>query len=623
MTWNPLQLRGLSFNSSGKSPAYLEFQGGLNVICGASDTGKSFIVETIDFLLGADRPLRDIPERVGYDQIKLVLRTASNEIFTLIRSASGGGFRRFEGDWLLDTPNIELSTTLRQKHAHGKLDTLSTYLLSMINLAEKYVRKTQQGKTDSLSFRNLTKLILVKESDITKEISPILSGQYTDMTKDYSVFKLLLTGIDDSALITQAETLNQMAVIRQNNNAKIEFIDEMIGEIQTDINNCGINRTEAEERLSQLQEYSDTQQESLNQTQRELDVKQDRRYEVRRQLERLSTRINEIYGLLSRFALLKEHYQIDLERLTAIEESGSLFVYLEQTPCPLCGVMPDEQHQVEACDGDVESVIRAAIAEIAKVEKLAVELDQTTSDLSIESESLITQEEQLETDLQLLNQEIQEITEPLKDAQNTFSEIIKQSSEMERIISLFNRIKQLQDKKATLHVEPDESTIVVSSRVDLSTSLLDAFAEKVQNILQAWNFPNPNRVYFDVSSKDLVINGQPRTSRGKGLRAITHAAMTIGLIEFCKARDLSHPGFIVLDSPLLAYYKPESSEDSLLQESDLKVRFYDYLATNHSDSQIIILENEHPPDNLVERINLTVFTKNPNEGRYGFFPPVN
>ena len=99
--------------------------------------------------------------------------------------------------------------------------------------------------------------------------------------------------------------------------------------------------------------------------------------------------------------------------------------------------------------------------------------------------------------------------------------------------------------------------------------------------------------------------------------------MTIGLMEFCKERDLSHPGFIVLDSPLLAYYKPESSEDSLLQESDLKVRFYDYLATNHSDSQIIILENEHPPDNLVERINLTVFTKNPNEGRYGFFPPVN
>ncbi len=76
---------------------------------------------------------------------------------------------------------------------------------------------------------------------------------------------------------------------------------------------------------------------------------------------------------------------------------------------------------------------------------------------------------------------------------------------------------------------------------------------------------------FNEELKDIVIGGQNRTSRGKGLRAITHAAMTIGLMEFCKERNLSHPGFVVLDSPLLAYYEPESTEDSL-QGSDLKIR---------------------------------------------------
>ena len=65
MTWNPLKLRGLSFHSPNKIPAYVEFQSGLNVICGASDTGKSFIVESIDFLLGAKK-MKDIPERTGY-----------------------------------------------------------------------------------------------------------------------------------------------------------------------------------------------------------------------------------------------------------------------------------------------------------------------------------------------------------------------------------------------------------------------------------------------------------------------------------------------------------------------------------------------------------------------------
>jgi len=42
MTWQPLQLRGISFLSPKEAPALLEFKSGLNVICGATDTGKSF-----------------------------------------------------------------------------------------------------------------------------------------------------------------------------------------------------------------------------------------------------------------------------------------------------------------------------------------------------------------------------------------------------------------------------------------------------------------------------------------------------------------------------------------------------------------------------------------------------
>jgi energy-coupling factor transporter ATP-binding protein EcfA2 len=620
MTWNPLQLRGLSFNSPHKESASLEFQGGLNVICGASDTGKSFIVEAIDFLLGAKGPLRDIPERVGYDRERLALETVNGEIFTLQRSTGGGNFHKFAGNWLVDEPDIESGTILNQKHDHGNLNTLSVYLLSVIGLAEKYVRKNQQGIKNSFSFRDLAKLIIVKESDITKELSPVLSGQRQD-TKDYSVFKLILTGLDDSALVTQAEMKAEI-VTRQNNNAKVEFIDELIEELRANLNEIGINRTEAEEQLLQLQTQVEVQQEILNRRQRELDDKIERRYEIMQQTERLSDRINEISSLLSRFELLKEHYQIDIERLAAIEESGSFFVHLERTSCPLCGALPDEQHQVEVCDGDIESVVHAAIAEIAKVEKLSLELDQTALDLRTEAEELIAQKEEIDPEFQALNQEIQEITSPLRESQNTFSEIIRHSSEMQRVIDSFNRIGQLQEKKSTLRIEADEPANSFSpQKIDLSSSVLDDFAQKVQNLLQAWDFPGSNRLHFDETLKDIVIDGQPRTSRGKGLRAITHAAMTIGLMEFCKERNLSHPGFVVLDSPLLAYWKPEASEDRVILEgSNLKVQFYEYLANNCSDSQIIIIENEHPPLNIGGRITSTTFTKNPNEGRYGFFP---
>jgi predicted ATP-dependent endonuclease of OLD family len=282
----------------------LEFQGGLNVICGASDTGKSFIVEAIDFLLGAKGPLRDIPERVGYDRERLTLESLHGETFTLERSTSGGNFRKFEGNWLTGEPDIKSGSILNQKHEHGNPITLSTYLLSLIGLAGKYVQKNQQGTTNSLSFRNLAKLILVKESDITKELSPLLSGQNTERTKDYSIFKLMLTGVDDSALVSQAEIQAELINTRKSNNAKVEFIDELLNELQAEISEIGISRTEAEEQLLQLQSQAEVQQEILNRRQCELDEKIQLRYEVMRQIERLSDRSNEISSLLSRFELL-------------------------------------------------------------------------------------------------------------------------------------------------------------------------------------------------------------------------------------------------------------------------------------------------------------------------------
>ncbi|MCC3456245.1 MAG: hypothetical protein JGK24_21370 [Microcoleus sp. PH2017_29_MFU_D_A] len=622
MTWNPLQLRGISFSSPHKDSASLEFQSGLNVICGASDTGKSFIVEAIDFLLGASvkSPLRDIPQRIGYNQAKLVLQPTHGEVFTLERSTDGGEFRQFDGNWLLGNPNIQ-PHILRQKHADGRKDTLSNYLLSTIGIADQRVRKNLKGETVSLSFRNIVKLIIVQESEITKRFSPFLSGQNTNKTLESSVFKLLLTGVDDSAFVGQTEIQSELEATRQNNNAKVEFIDELIQELQTQINQFGINRTEAEVQLSQLKARYEEQQHIINRAQGELNDRINRRRAIMDQLERLFTRLNEIGSLLSRFELLKQHYLVDIERLTAIEESGSLFVHLERTPCPLCGSLPNEQHTSEVCDGDVASVVHAATAEIAKVEKLSRELDQTASDLRDEVEEVTTQRERLNPEFQVLNQEIQEISSPIRDAQNIFSEIVKQSGDLQSAIDTFNRVEQLREKKVELLAEIQKPVNVITPPVDLSTSLLDLFAQKVQHLLKEWDFPGSDRVYFDKELKDIVIGGQNRTSKGKGLRAITHAAMTIGLMEFCKEKNLSHPGFVVLDSPLLAYYEPESTEDSL-QGSDLKVRFYNYLAENHSDSQITIIENEHPPDDLKNRITFTYFTKNPDSGRYGFFPYV-
>src|SRR5438067_1113927 len=97
MTPPGFRLRHLVFHGPGKNPAVVEFGARLNVIYGASETGKSFIVEAIDFMLGGGQELRDINQRIGYDRILLGLETVDGDPFTLQRSTEGGNFLLYSG----------------------------------------------------------------------------------------------------------------------------------------------------------------------------------------------------------------------------------------------------------------------------------------------------------------------------------------------------------------------------------------------------------------------------------------------------------------------------------------------------------------------------------------------
>src|SRR5882724_5787100 len=99
-----IRLRHLSFHGPGLPSASLSFGPGLNVLYGASDTGKSFVVEAIDFMLGGKTALREIPERFGYDRVLLGLESLGEEQFTILRSAEGGDFRIYNG-LLFDVPD--------------------------------------------------------------------------------------------------------------------------------------------------------------------------------------------------------------------------------------------------------------------------------------------------------------------------------------------------------------------------------------------------------------------------------------------------------------------------------------------------------------------------------------
>lgn len=601
-----LQLRKLVFRGP-TDEASLKFTSGVNVICGASDTGKSFLAESIDFMLGGSE-LREITELAKYAEIELDLNISNGEDWRIRRSVSGGNFKLIN----LGKPNSD-EIALKQNHTHERTDNLSGFLLEKIGLLGKRILKSSaKVTTQSLSFRNLARLILVQEGEVQQRGSPFWSGQYTTKTAELATVKLMLTGVDDSSVVSIVEP-------GPNNSEQVALLDELLADLTIEIEDMGEDRDELASQLGRLETSIEAHHESLRAVQRQLDNLLAQRRQALEDRSGMQGRLDEISDLLVRFSLLREHYVVDIRRLEAIRESGSMFVHIDAIPCPLCGATADAQHLEKTCEGDVGAIVVAAIAEIAKIERLLGELEDTVADLRAERHDIEELLKEQNTTYQQLDKTIQETVGPeVNDVRASFSELVEKRASVQRAVDLFARLDKFESRKLLLQDEEEIKEEKGDVKAGIPESVAHSLSQKVSSILNAWNFPGKSHVYFDKQSSDFVIDGKPRGSRGKGLRAITHAAVSIALLEYCQENGLSHPGFIVLDSPLLAYFEPEGEEDVALKGTDLKERFYDYLVKHHgADSQVLIIENQHPPEAIKDRLTMTIFTSNPQEGRFG------
>jgi hypothetical protein len=626
MPFKGLQLRFIRFLGPDKEPAEFTFTPGLNILWGSSDTGKTFLVEAIDFMLGAGDSLKDIPERVGYDRILLGL-TASGKDYTIHRSIDGGAFNRFDG-LHMDVPgDPRAGKTLSAGHSSKNYNNLSNWLLQELGLDGKEIlyNKTT-GKLKSLGFRALAHLCIIIYPNITKTKSPLLSGQWLEATREYGVFRLLLTGVDDSAVTPDAVLPVEAQPNVERPPVRPDVLAQMISDYEDELakmtdnpNGLDAEETAIDEELEKLQVSLRTMEGQISKTSQQ-------RKDVYDRYSRLTARRNEITELHERFKLLDAQYTNDIKRLIAIEESGQLFVLRDPMPCPLCGALPEGQHHDSACDGNVTAVTQAAAAEITKIRTLQSELLGTVAALTKEQIEVVSERKTLEGELRQYQQQIESALSPdFAEARKKHAELVEKRATIRQADVLYKRIRNLRRRldepapAAPPPEKPEEKEDTPDVDQYISTSVLRQFSKTVEKILNEWHFPDATDVYFDEGKRDVVIGGRLRGSRGAGLCAITYSAFTLALFEYCRSRNMPHPGFVILDSPLIAYKEPKV-EDEGIAGTDLKPRFYEHLQGFAGEQQVFIVDNTEPP--LAFILKATHFTKNPAIPRCGLFPCI-
>jgi hypothetical protein len=602
----------------GKTDAEIAFTPGLNVVSGPSDTGKSYLVEAIDFMLGGQTPPRQIPESVGYERIHLLIAANDGQQYELTRALAGGDFQ------LRDLSEEDgPAVILAGRHNASDPNNISTFLLRLVDLDRKRLRKNVNNELQNLSFRNLASLLIVDEETIIKKTSPIITGDSTQKTAQTSLFKLLLTGIDDSALVAT----KKRAIAKAEIEGQIVVLDDLIADYESDLKE--LTEASAEDLNDQLQRLEVSiaaSEEAISVERVRFEEQEQTRRDAWRLSERIQARVGEIAGLKERFALLDQSYASDLQRLESIAEAGAYLVALPQGTCPLCGAAAgDHRHDGVPADGDIDGLRAACESEIAKIRQLQFELAAAIADLDSEGQMLGTGASDARQRFEAADALVREtLTPALSAARRQVDELYSTRADVRRALALVDRIAALVSRRADALAALSTAGRTNDERPGLPATSIQAISVAFENLLDAWCFPHEKPVYFDEARQDMVLGNRRRGDQGKGLRALTHAAFTIGLQQAIKSLGRSPAGFIVLDSPLVTFREADH-EDGLKTEQKVAVKqaFYADLARRGDLSQIIIVENEDPDPDMDPSPSIQLFSKQEKIGRYGFFPVAN
>lgn len=620
---NRLELLHLTYASLGKAPQSIEFGPRLSVIHGASDTGKSYIVDAIDYLLGS-KEIRDIPEARGYTHFLLGLRLGGERDVTLMRDAENNKVWLYEGD-VRDVPSQLPVAQYGTKHSATSDANISRFLLGAMQLDGRKAQKNQAGATVSISFRNVSHLAIVGETKMQSEKSPVLNEIPTAWTSDRSTFRVLLSGEDDSHL-SPPVPLQQQKITK----GKAQVFDRILEELSRTV----ASDPDRGELLDQRARLASTLQQQELQVVQLLEMRDQalsRREAVSNAATSVRRRMEEADDLLGRLGLLRKQYQSDLDRLEMVRQAGSLLGFYESTTCPFCGAPLEHQDRRHHSVGEARAFIEGIDAESAKVTTLAVDLSATLDDLASQRESLSVELNQAAADLAHAGRDVLAAEEQLRPQRDELTTLTDAVARVARGLSVHEQIASIEALRASLIVPEVTTAAPTVQRIESNASR--DFAETVKRILASWRVPEAASIYLDDDTSDLIVGGRKRDSRGKGMRAILHAAFTVGLAEYCIEHDLPHPGFVVLDSPVVTYREPDPDETSAQTELGDAVIGEDLVSHSVADAfflylqddfpgQAVVIENVRPPMNLADSSVNIKFSKNRTSGRYGFLPPI-
>jgi hypothetical protein len=609
----------------------------LSVIAGAFSTGKTAVLEFIDYCLGAvDHPRHpEVMPRVRTAALEVDLSGATHVIERTVGRPSAwasvwpGGLdgRGLDGHGLDGHGAVVTRCPIQPA---GQPGSLSSLLLSYCKLEGVHVREMLEGPADPLSFRELMWLCLLSgdriDGDLLFEREPdrnLMLRQVVDVVFDMH---------DDHSvrLGRQLRELEERAHTAQLAYAAARDLVEEQGLGDPGLLAAAVDRAGTEQ-ASVAAALADLESRILATTEFAANLRERHQAAVAASEQALLAR-RDGETQLRRMVSLRAQYAEDVSKLTMLAEAEEIFEPLRVTACPVCQTVPSMAAAIvggrcglcqavvpadtEMMTIDVAMELKAAQGRLAEITRWIEELEDGLPALQREAER--AQAAQAEAAAQVDAATGAAIAPFLgeRDALARRREAAALADEraaagLRLIASLQRRASAIESHQAAIASLREELGEAEGSPPDRSPAI-GRISHRFAQILADWRYPKLTEAYVD---ERLVphVRGQRYRAASPGGRTLIALAWQLAVFEVAWETGSSHPGFLLIDSP------QRNVSDSPLADAATIARVYRHLRLwlhgAGAGAQVIVADNAPPAeadDHVIVR-----FTRRPDQPPYG------
>ncbi len=615
----------------------VNFNAGVNIIYGDSATGKSSILDLIDYLLGAKKfeLYAEITAAARY----AVLDVTLNEDRYSIRRDIFDSSRPIEvyPCAFADIEKFAVKKylpTFKTNTKHPEMEFFSDFLLSALNLTNLKIKQAptkDDSKLVRLSFRDLVQYCYVDQDDLgsKKYLRP---DNYVLQVKNAEVFKYLFNALD-CQVSELAQEVSEKSQKKTEIEKKFSLVSEFLRESEfgsmlslddevtkTD-NDIGLLRGQ----INQLNSRLTADNEVYRAIKSSLD-------EIELDKEALKQQMLDGERKIERFTRLHNDYLTDIAKFNSSLEARSVI-----------GEIPEEITLCPVCDGTLQLASAKQIFDMAPSDKIKHELnslkrrvkdtEQLINDSKrqweIDNSRLKTLEEDEEIARDLLDQNTKELISPYLAERDMY---VNQLGELnQKRVELVSRLKiRNQHSLLTTQIKSLEVSIgQLKERLDKlkeeAPSMADVLSNLTDNLQRYLSFikiKDPTGVSYTTNSFMPVLRGVEYGSiRSGGLRTIVGIGYLCSLMEEALRTQMNYPSFLMIDTvgkylgktKAQSEYQEETSIDDDFKEGVSDPQKYQNIfehiinlsekyELNNRICQFILVDND-VPDHIIDKLS--------------------